>query len=114
MEAALAKIPGPGAYNSSPDYIDKVKTKAPGYSMGARIDPKLSVVPGPGSYNSSTNLLKANVKSNWEREGPRKIAVYDGRGKDVPPPGQYDVGLPPINAVGRSSSVNSAATNQKS
>jgi hypothetical protein len=43
----MEKVPGPGSYLNN-DYIDKVKPKAPGFTLKVRREPKPNLNPGPG------------------------------------------------------------------
>jgi len=73
-------IPGPGQYENQ--VITNMKSRAPGFSMGNRLDGKINQTPGPGAYLKDKNNFKGHYMGTASR--PVNMAA-----EKTPGPGAY-------------------------
>lgn len=90
-DQARANI-GPGSYSVTNNMIGKgAAPNAPSYSMGTLRPLKDSANPGPGQYESYSNLVKPRAPAYRYNSGNREIVTTDGKGRDTPAVGQYNL-----------------------
>ncbi len=86
----IHSLPGPGTHNSS---INPTRTKAPVFSMGARIKTlkdSTAIVPGPGEYVNSAEKLRMTAPS-FGFGTSKRPEIGGNRKTQVPGPGAYKI-----------------------